>query len=99
MAVLDDMAAKEERKDCAVNLLLSTLPWAGALLQSVFPSELEAILGRLESYMSMERQKRLIGAQACRVFVQNSPYEQVDSLQVLWQQTKHLASEDWVVSF
>jgi len=81
------------RRDWFAYSVLSALPWVGRELYEKKESELDRMLGSLESYI---KRRRKIHHNALRVFQSDHPHPQEEYLDCLWHQIKRLRSDMWI---
>jgi len=81
------------RRDWFAYSVLSALPWVGRELYEKKESELDRMLGSLESYI---KRRRKIHHNALRVFQSDHPHLQEEYLDCLWHQIKRLRSDMWI---
>ncbi|KAF9426538.1 Component of the cap-binding complex (CBC) [Podila epigama] len=95
LAVLDEPTVIRARADCAVFLVLATLPWCAADTRDRNPHDFETILNKIEDYMNArEEGDGIAGYEITKVFKDSQcPY----SLSLLWKQIQNLQKDDWEV--
>merc|ERR1719357_208434 len=81
------------RRDWFAYSVLSALPWVGRELYEKKESELDRMLGSLESYI---KRRNKTHHSALRVFKSDHPHPQEEYLDCLWQQIKRLRSDMWI---
>ena len=91
-ATLED-GVPQVRRDWFAYSVLSALPWVGRELYEKKESELDRMLGSLESYI---KRRRKIHHNALRVFQSDHPHPQEEYLDCLWHQIKRLRSDMWI---
>ncbi|KAG0091883.1 Component of the cap-binding complex (CBC) [Podila epicladia] len=99
LSVLEEPTVIRARADCAVFLVLATLPWCAADTRDRNPHDFEKILTSIDNYMiAREEGDGIDGFEITKVFKDSQcPYVQEESLTLLWKQIQNLQKDDWEV--
>ncbi|KAL1917043.1 uncharacterized protein VTP21DRAFT_5241 [Calcarisporiella thermophila] len=93
-----DANSSRNRSDFFVFIVLAALPYVGGELNARAPTELQSLMERIENYF-MIRAQLGENLDLLKPFHQGgSAYDQVDTLALLWIQTKSLKEANWEVS-
>ncbi|KAF0552907.1 ARM repeat-containing protein [Gigaspora margarita] len=101
LTTLDEPNVKLYRADTIVYIVLSTLPFVALQLRERSPEMLDSILSKIERYFeSRERAIAEIGGSVVLHSVtpyigSNLPYDQSDTLDILWSQIQSLRNKGW----
>ncbi|KAG0349619.1 Component of the cap-binding complex (CBC) [Podila humilis] len=99
LAVLEEPTVIRARADCAVFLVLATLPWCAADIHDRNPHDFEKILTSIDNYMMIREGENMYGFEITKVFKDaQCPYIQEEPLSLLWKQIQNLQKDDWEVS-
>eukprot|EP00158_Paraphelidium_tribonemae_P007411 Partr_v1_DN28235_c0_g1_i6_m76133 putative nuclear cap binding protein subunit 1 len=93
VSVLANAFAKQERKDTFASIILQALAWSGSLLDG--DRALDSVLTPVAEYVEQGRSDRRHAAIACRLFVQDVGFEQLDSLDLLLKQIVACRAAGW----
>ena len=85
----------QKRKDWYLYAALSSLPWAGAILQRDCPEELEALLFKIDSYM---KKRDKTHHEYLRVWSVDEPHAQEEYLECLYSQILKFKNDNWTES-
>ncbi|RIA87394.1 MIF4G like-domain-containing protein [Glomus cerebriforme] len=102
LTTLDEQNLKMSRADTIVYIVLASLPYVATRLRERCPDVLESMLAKIERYFyARERTILDIDGSVVRKSIQpyvgpNLPYEQHDTLELLWTQIQNLKNNDWV---
>ncbi|KAJ0979646.1 hypothetical protein J5N97_015120 [Dioscorea zingiberensis] len=80
--------------DFYVTCILSCLPWGGAELTEQVPDEVDSVMVRVESYLSMRKHSGDIGFRVFELDEVKNPDEK-DFLEDLWDQIQILSKNGW----
>ncbi|KAJ3271449.1 Nuclear cap-binding protein subunit 1 [Terramyces sp. JEL0728] len=103
LAVASEINVNQERADAFVYVVMAAIPWAAVQLRDRNLMELERIMGELQNYMAQRAENvNASGISAAnsallvyRDCVEGEPYEAVDKLTLLWEQTLNLKNSNW----
>ncbi|KAF9973203.1 Component of the cap-binding complex (CBC) [Actinomortierella ambigua] len=98
LTVLEEPTVLRARADCAVYLVLATLPWCAADLHDRNPHDFDMLLAKCEAYVMARDEDGVEGLDLRKVFRDDQcPYAQEDPLTMLIRQIQNLQKEDWEV--
>ncbi|KAG0233647.1 Component of the cap-binding complex (CBC) [Actinomortierella wolfii] len=98
LSVLEEPTVLRARADCAVYLVLATLPWCAADLRDRNPHDFERLVAKCEAYVMARDEDGVEGFDLRKVFREDQcPYAQEDQLTLLLRQIQNLQKDDWEV--
>ncbi|KAJ3255331.1 Nuclear cap-binding protein subunit 1 [Boothiomyces macroporosus] len=103
LAVASEINVNQERADAFVYVVMAAIPWAAVQLRDRNLMELERIMGEIGIYMTTRAENAVsTGIKAAnnallvyRDCVGGEPYESMDKLALLWEQTMNLKNSNW----
>ncbi|KAJ3320157.1 Nuclear cap-binding protein subunit 1 [Boothiomyces sp. JEL0866] len=103
LAVASEINVNQERADAFVYVVIAAIPWAAGQLRDRNLMELERIMGEIAGFMSTRADNATstgikLANNALLVYrdcADGEPYEAVDKLTLLWEQTVNLKNSNW----
>ncbi|ORZ00493.1 armadillo-type protein [Syncephalastrum racemosum] len=93
LSILDEPDIAPRRADCAIFIILATLPWSGKELQARSSTELTQILNRINVYM--ESRGKHANLDIMKQYRSGKQVADQDTLAHLWQFIQDLRFRDW----
>ncbi|KAK9767555.1 Nuclear cap-binding protein subunit 1 [Basidiobolus ranarum] len=99
LSVLSESPIKQDRADCYVWIVMSSLPWVARGICDRNPHDFMRIVSVLDKYMQKRKETYdLSSLEVISVYKENPAYEQKEMLFVLWDQISALKDQDWEIN-
>ncbi|ORY05994.1 ARM repeat-containing protein [Basidiobolus meristosporus CBS 931.73] len=99
LSVLNEPSIKQDRADCFVWIVLSSLPWVARGICDRNPHDFMRVISVLDKYMQKRKETYDFSSlEVVSVYKEDVAYEQKEMLFVLWDQISALKDQDWEIN-